>query len=110
MRASAFVASAVAVFALGTAGAAAAAPGGVPGPPVDKGNKQGFLVLTVGADAQKLAPGRAVKAAVAACDDLDLEPAVVTVDDVRAAFPEPVDVCDGVTLTSQVAADGDDEV
>jgi hypothetical protein len=32
-------------------------------------------------------------------------PAAVTVDAVRAAFPAAFVVCDGVTLTSQVAAD-----
>jgi hypothetical protein len=87
---------AVALLA-GGAGIAAAAPG--------DGAKSGHLVLAVaGEETVTLAPGQAKKAAVAACGG----DVVVDIDAVRAAFPDPVEVCEGVTLASQVATEEDD--
>jgi hypothetical protein len=84
------------------AGFAAAAPG--------DGAKSGHLVLTVaGEETVTLAPGQAKKRAVAECVEDGLAPVVFDVDSVRAVFPAPFEVCTGVTLTSQVAAEDDDE-
>lgn len=94
----AIVAAAIAAAAALTIGGAAAAP---------KGNANGHLILTVDNKVVATAgPGKALKLALAECEDRDGD-VVVTVDDVRAAFPNPVAVCNGVTLTSQVAADED---
>lgn len=97
------VGGAVAVAAAGSflaAGPAVAAP--------KVGHAKGHLVLAVdGADVATLPPGQAIKRAQAVCATRDNDVAV-TVADVRAAFPEPVVVCDGVTLRSQVAAEADD--
>lgn len=68
----------------------------------------GFLILTAADVDTFLAPGKAVKAALVACDLNDETPVAVTVQDVREAFPEPFEVCPSVTLTSQVAADEDE--
>lgn len=83
-----------------SAGAATAAPKAVP---------PGHLILTVDGDVAATAgPGKALRLALAECVDRDGDVAV-TVADVRAAFPAAVEVCDGVTLTSQVGADEDDD-
>lgn len=81
---------------------------------------KGFLSLTVApAAAVFLPPGQAVKGARTACADVAAHPPLVvapagtvlvqpgdlTVDAVRGAFPTPVAVCTGVTLTSQVATE-----
>ena len=83
----------VVALILGTAGAANAA-----------GNAKGHLILSIDGVATTVAPGQAVKQAAAACVGR-ANVVVVTVADVRAAFPNPVTVCNGVTLTSQVPAD-----
>lgn len=80
-----------------TVTAASAAPG--------NGAKKGHLVLTVDGALQVLPPGKAVKAALAACEGDPTLVAVTSTDVVRAAFPLAFTVCDGVTLTSQVAPD-----
>jgi hypothetical protein len=81
---------------------------------------KGFLGLTVLPGVEVfLPPGKAVTAAQTACANVVahppltvapvgtvlVQPAVLTVDAVRAAFPAPVAVCTGVTLRSLVAAD-----
>jgi len=91
MKRLASVLAALAVIAglgLGTASLADAAP-----------VKAGHLLLTVEGETTALPPGQAVKRAAAACEG----EAPVTVEAVRLAFPAPLTVCDGVTLTSQVA-------
>jgi hypothetical protein len=75
-----------------------------------KGAANGHLILTVDNVVVATAgPGKALKAALAECEDRAGD-VVVVVDDVRAAFPNPVIVCNGVTLTSQVAADEVEDV
>lgn len=83
---------------------------------------KGFLVATIDGVTTLLPPGRAVHLAQATCvgrapavatidpvtmlpTTVVVAPADLTVDAVRGAFPLPVAVCAGVTLTSQVAAD-----
>jgi hypothetical protein len=92
------LAAAAGVAALAV-GPAAAAP--------KAGAANGHLILTVDDVAATAGPGKALKLALAECADRAGD-VVVTVDDVRAAFPAAVAVCDGVTLTSQVAADDDE--
>lgn len=67
----------------------------------------GFLILDVNGTVTTVAPGQAVKRATAACVG-EATFVATSVDAVRAAFPVAVEVCDGVTLTSQVAADEDE--
>lgn len=82
------------------AGPAAAAP--------KAGAAKGHLILTVdGKVVATAGPGKALRLALAECATRDGDVAV-TVADVRAAFPNAVAVCNGVTLTSQVAADEDE--
>ena len=73
-----------------------------------KGNAKGHLILDNQGVVSTAAPGQAVKQAAAACAGA-ADAVVVTVDDVRAAFPNAVQVCTvagkPVTLTSQVAGD-----
>jgi len=73
-----------------------------------KGNAKGHLILDNQGVVSTAAPGQAVKQAAAACDGA-ADAVVVTVDDVRAAFPNAVQVCTvagkAVTLTSQVPGD-----
>ena len=83
--------------------------GGTAGAAPKEGRAAGHLVLTVGEDVILAGPGKALRLAVAECEDLGQDvDETVTVDTVRAAFPNPVEVCDGVTLASQVAADEDE--
>jgi len=85
------------------AGPAFAAPGG--------GGAKGFLILNNAGVVTNVAPGQAVKQANALCVG-QADAVVVTVDDVRAAFPNAVTVCtvagEPVTLASQVAQDVDE--
>jgi hypothetical protein len=81
---------------------ATAAPG--------KGNANGHLIVTVnGVEVATAGPGKAFKLAAAECAELGLvaDPAVV-VDTVRAGFPNPVEVCAGVTLTSKIPLEVDE--
>ena len=76
----------------------------LPATAAPKATPPGHLILTVDGVVEATAgPGKALRLALAECEARDGDVAV-TVDDVRAAFPNPVAVCDGVTLTSQVAA------
>lgn len=88
------------------------------------GVHKGFLTLSVTTApvvapvVTQLPPGKAVAAAQAACVGrapavppvapavlpVVIAPGDLTVDGVRNAFPNPVTVCTGVTLLSQVAA------
>lgn len=75
-----------------------------------KANPKGWLLLSVGGEEAGLPPGKAVKFAVAMCPGA----LALTVDTVRAAYPEPLAVgatADGlpVTLRSQVPADDDED-
>jgi hypothetical protein len=89
-----------AVAAVGLLAApASAAPG--------KGNAKGFLILDNNGVVTALAPGQAVKQADAACVG-GVNVVAASVDAARAAFPAAFAVCDGVTLTSQVAAEVDE--
>jgi hypothetical protein len=92
----------IAVLALAAA-PASAAPG--------HGNGKGFLVLNNQGAVTNVAPGQAVKQANALCAG-QADAVVVSVDQIRAAFPNAVTVCTvagkAVTLTSQVAADADE--
>jgi hypothetical protein len=89
----------------------AAAPAMAAGHGNAAGHGKGFLVLNNQGVVTNLAPGQAVKQAAAACAGA-ADAVVVTVDDVRVAFPNAVQVCTvggkAVTLTSQVAADADE--
>lgn len=91
------------------AGAAATVAAGsvlAAGPAAAQGAAKGHLVLTVdGAVVSTAAPGQALQLARAQCVGR-AGGVAVTVADVRAAFPAPFAVCNGVTLTSQVAAAG----
>ena len=78
---------------------ASAAPG--------KGQAKGFLLLNVNGVVTALAPGQAVKQADAACVG-GVNVVAASVDGARAAFPAAFQVCTGVSLTSQVAADADE--
>jgi len=78
---------------------ASAAPG--------KGQAKGFLLLNVNGVVTALQPGQAVKQANAACVG-GVNVVAASVDATRAAFPPAFAVCDGVTLTSKVAADADE--
>jgi len=71
------------------------------------GQAKGHLVLDVKGVVSTVAPGQAVKQAAAACVGA-ADAVVVNVDDVRVAFPNAVQVCGGVTLSSQVAAEADE--
>jgi hypothetical protein len=109
--------------ATATAIAGLAAAPAVAAPHVHAHIGKGFLSLTVApAAAVFLPPGQAVHAAQAACANVVAHPPLVaapvgtvlvqpgdlTVDAVRGAFPTPVAVCTGVTLTSQVATEAVD--
>jgi hypothetical protein len=89
------VLASVAALVLGVAGVADAA---------GKGEAKGHLILNVHGVVSTLAPGQAVKQADAACVG-GVHVVAASVDAARAAFPAAFAVCDGVTLTSQVAAD-----
>lgn len=82
------------------------ARGAKPDRPDRRGGKhRGKLVLDVNGVETVLPPGHAVALAVAACggtvDGL-------TVDAVRDAAPDPVQVCDTVTVRAYVGGDDDD--
>jgi hypothetical protein len=79
----------------------------VPASAAGKGQGKGFLILDNKGVVTALAPGQAVKQADAACVG-GANVVAASVDAARAAFPAAFAVCDGVTLTSQVAADADE--
>jgi hypothetical protein len=105
-RIAVIAASTAAVLGLAVTAAGAAPKGGAP-----KGNANGHLILTVGGDVVLTAgPGKAIKAALAACATAgsDVLVADLDADDVRAVFPAPLEVCEGVTLTSKIPLDVDE--
>ena len=90
-----------ALMCVGTAGVASAAPG--------NGDADGHLVLVTDDGETILPAGRAVRLALDVCAGaslLDLD--IVNVGDVREVFPDPLEVCAGVELRSQVADEDDD--
>ena len=90
-----------ALMCAGTAGVASAAPG--------NGNADGHLLLVTPDGEAVLPPGRAIRTALELCVGggglLGLD--IVNVGDVRRVSPDPVEVCAGVELRSQVAEDDD---
>jgi hypothetical protein len=74
------------------------------------GKANGHLIVTVGGvEVATAGPGKALRLAADECADLGLvaDPAVV-IDTVRAAFPNPVEVCAGVALTSKIPLEVDE--
>lgn len=96
MKSLIIVLASVAALVLGLAGVADAG----------QGKAKGHLILTVKGVATSVAPGQAVKQADAACVG-GVDVVAASVDAARAAFPNPFQVCVGVTLTSQVAAEAE---
>ena len=86
---------AAALVGVGSAGAVASAE-----PDPSAGHALGFLLVTEkGEPAVALPPGQAKRVVTAACG------VALDVDAVRAAFPAAVEVCPGVAVASQVAAE-----
>jgi hypothetical protein len=81
-----------------------AKPDKKPKPEKAKGGKggKGKLVLSVGGVETAMPPGHAIAVAVAACGGTAEG---LTVDAVRAAAPDAVQVCDTVTLRALVGGD-----
>lgn len=102
LRSLCVVAATVAVTGLAGSAIAHAAPGDQ-----DKGKARGFLTLSDDGEERVLPPGQAIKAALNACNDAE-----DTVDNLSVGAVREVGelaVCTGVTLSSRVGGDEDDD-
>lgn len=73
------------------------------------GKGRGKLVLDINGVETALPAGHALALALSACTGSPPDP-MPTVADVRDASPDPVTVCDGVTLRALVGGDEDEDV